>query len=90
MPERADYRSWTNHDGGYFVCSHTGCNKKVNAVIKEHDCCGRCRAGRPHLNKAINNYDGPGSFAHKYWEGIPKLGVCSSCGLAPDACRVPR
>lgn len=83
MPERTDYRIWTNHDGGHHKCGHTGCSKKVNAVITAHDCCGRCSAGRPHLNDAISNYEGPGSFAHRYAEAILRPGVCASCGLAP-------
>lgn len=30
-------RSWTNHAGGYFVCSHLGCQKKVNPTVFGHD-----------------------------------------------------
>ena len=59
-------RSWTNHAGGYFVCRHMGCSKKVNPTIPDHDCCGRCRRGRDCLRDAQRNYDGPGSFAHTY------------------------
>src|SRR5699024_215173 len=39
----------TNHAGGYTVCSHVGCSKKVNPTISSHDCCGRCSAGRSCL-----------------------------------------
>src|SRR2546426_10815356 len=31
-------RWWTNHAGGYYVCSHQGCSKKVNPIIFGHDC----------------------------------------------------
>jgi hypothetical protein len=78
-------RSWTNHAGGYFVCSHMGCSKKANSTVTDHDCCGRCRRGRDCLSDAINNYDGPGSFAHTYWEAILRPGVCATCDEPPEA-----
>ncbi len=79
-------RSWTNHAGGYFVCGHMGCSKKVNPTIADHDCCGRCRRGRDCLRDAQRNYDGPGSFAHTYWEPLIRpRGVCGTCGEPPEA-----
>jgi hypothetical protein len=78
-------RSWTNHAAGYYVCGHIGCSKKANRIIVDHDCCGRCNQGRLHLNEAMVNYDGPGAFAHKYWEALLSPGVCATCGVAPGS-----
>ncbi len=75
---------WTNHAGGYLVCSHTGCSKKADPTITDHDCCGRCRIGRNCLQDAMNNYDGPGSFAHRYIETLLNPGVCSICSEPPE------
>jgi hypothetical protein len=77
--------SWTNHAGGYFVCSHMGCSKKVNSTITDHDCCGRCSQGRDCLTAAQHDYDGPGSFAHTYFEALLRPGVCDTCGEPPEA-----
>lgn len=78
-------RSWTNHAGGYFVCSHLGCQKKVDPTVFSHDCCGRCRAGRDCLGASHDDYDGPGGFAHTYFEGLMRPGVCVICGEPPKA-----
>jgi hypothetical protein len=78
-------RWWTNHAGGYYVCSHTGCSKKVNPTITGHDCCGRCQRGRNCLSAAQRHYDGPGSFAHTYFEGLLFPGVCTVCGEPHEA-----
>ena len=73
-------RYWTNHEGGYYVCSHMGCRKKVDSLhITDHDCCGRCQRGRDCLNTAMNNYDGPGPFAHVCYEVLLRPGVCEIC-----------
>ena len=72
-------RMWTNHAGGYFTCSHRGCAKKVVASITDHDCCGRCAGARDCHNKAAANYSGPGTFYHRYHEGIVAPGVCMTC-----------
>jgi hypothetical protein len=76
-------RWWTNHAGGYYVCSH--CSKKVNPTITGHDCCGRCSRGRGCLRAAQRDYDGPGSFAHTYFEALLRPGVCTVCGEPPEA-----
>jgi len=78
------YRSWTNHAGGYFVCSHLGCSKKVDPAITDHDCCGRCRQGRDCSRDAQANYAGPGSFYHTYWEQLLRPGACATCGEPPE------
>jgi len=78
-------RSWTNHAGGYYECSHQGCRKKVNPTIFGHDCCGRCWRGRDCRSAAQRDYDGPGGFAHTYFEGILFPGVCTVCGEPPEA-----
>lgn len=78
-------RSWTNHAGGYYVCSHSGCHKKINESITDHDCCGRCWQGRDCLQTARATYDGPGSFYHRYWESVLSPGVCNTCGEPSDA-----
>lgn len=76
---------WTNNAGGYFVCRHSGCSKKVNPTITDHHCCGRCDQGRDHLTAALNNYAGPGSFPHTYWEALLRPGVCATCSELPEA-----
>jgi hypothetical protein len=78
-------RWWTNHAGGYYVCSHMGCSKKANSTITDHDCCGRCSQGRDCLRAALDNYDGPGYFAHTYFETLLRPGVCDTCGEPPEA-----
>lgn len=78
-------RLWTNHAGGYCVCSHQGCSKKVNPTIIGHDCCGRCWPGRDCLRAAQRDYDGPGGFAHNYFEVLLRPGVCDVCGELPEA-----
>lgn len=72
-------RWWTDHAGGYYVCSHTGCKKKVNPTITAHDCCGRCWPGRDCLRAAQRDYRGPGSFAHPYCEELLYPGICGIC-----------
>jgi hypothetical protein len=67
----------------YVPCNH--CQKKANPAIPDHDCCGRCTSGRQHLRAAINSYEGPGGFYHRYWEALMKPGVCATCGLPRDA-----
>lgn len=78
-------RSWTNHAGGYYMCSHRGCKKKAYPTIFDHDCCGRCRPGRECLRAAQGDYDGPGGFAHTYYELLLRPGVCEVCGEPPEA-----
>jgi len=78
-------RMWTNHSGGYYVCSHVGCSKKADWQITDHDCCGRCSQGRTCRTQAAENYAGPGSFAHKYFETMLEPGVCKVCGEPPEA-----
>lgn len=76
---------WTNHAGGYYVCSHRGCSKKARPLIADHDCCGRCWHGRDCLNAAYRDYDGPGDFPHPYFETLMYPGVCDVCGEPSDA-----
>ena len=87
MTDQTDrpYRSWSS--AGYYVWSHMGCSKKVNPAITDHDCCGRCRRGRGCMRDAQENYDGPGSSYHTYWELALELrpGVCATCGEPPEA-----
>ncbi|MEU3413122.1 hypothetical protein ABZ760_17985 [Streptomyces sp. NPDC006658] len=78
-------RWWTNRAGGYYVCGHQGCGKKVNPTVFGHDCCGRCRTGRDCLSAAQRDYDGPGGFAHNYFEVLLRPGVCEVCGEPPTA-----
>ena len=73
-------RTLTNHAGGYYVCSHGGCSKKVKEMITDHDCCGRCSQGRDCLQTAMATYDGPGTFYHQYWEKVLDPGACGTCG----------
>lgn len=75
---------WTDHAGGYYVCSHGGCAKKVNRTISDHDCCGRCRPGRNCMIAAQANYAGPGLFAHAYTSTIKGRKLCDACGEAPE------
>jgi hypothetical protein len=77
-------RKWTSHEGGYYVCSHSGCSKKANPTITDHDCCGRCSIGLNCLQDAMKTYDGPGSFAHHYIETLLNPGVCDICGEPPE------
>lgn len=72
--------TWTNHDGGYIVCSHVGCSRKASSTIVDHDCCGRCSAGSSCLVDAQGSYAGPGGFAHDYWETVLSPGECATCG----------
>ncbi|MEU5610503.1 hypothetical protein AB0H03_17510 [Streptomyces sparsogenes] len=74
---------WSSN--GYWTCSHSGCSKKVNPTITDHGCCGRCSPGRDCLSAAQRDYDGPGSFAHTYFEGLLRTGVCTVCGEPPEA-----
>jgi hypothetical protein len=74
-----------NSSGPYIVCSHTPCQKKASSTITDHDCCGRCNAGRAHLQESMANYAGPGDFAHDYWEAALYPGVCATCGLDREA-----
>lgn len=78
---------WTNHAGGYYVCSHQGCTKKKKPSITSHACCGRCRTSwlRDCLTVAQRDYDGPGNFFHTFFETLVNPGVCSVCGEGPDA-----
>ncbi|MFD8421031.1 hypothetical protein [Streptomyces sp. NPDC059466] len=78
-------RWWTNHAGGYFECSHMGCSKKVDPTIFGHDCCGRCRPGRECQSAAQRDYDGPGGFAHNYFEAVLYPGICDVCDERPEA-----
>lgn len=78
-------RQWTNSAGGYWVCSHTGCSKKADESITDHDCCGRCRAGHDCWLASLRSYDGPGSFAHAYFEVPLRPGICDVCGELPEA-----
>ena len=85
MNDQAESRSWTNHAGGYYVCSHRGCAKKANPFIPGHDCCGRCIRGRVCLSESQVNYDGPGTFAHASFVVVLRPGVCDVCGEPPEA-----
>jgi hypothetical protein len=78
-------RWWTNHAGGYYVCTHMGCSKKADWTIPDHDCCGRCRPGRDCHRAAQQNYAGPGTFAHRYGEALLRPGRCDTCGELPEA-----
>lgn len=78
-------RQYTNHAGGYYVCSHTGCSKKIDQSITDHDCCGRCTHGRACHQHAMNNYNGPGAFHHQYWGSPLSPGKCTTCGETKDA-----
>ncbi len=84
-----DYRYWTNHAGGYYVCRHQGCSKKARPTVTSHDCCGRCWTGRDCLAAALEagqrNYTGPGGFVHTYREGILAPGICTACGEPAEA-----
>ena len=76
---------WTNHAGGYYTCSHGGCQKKVNPTIFGHGCCGRCFPGRNCLSAAQRDYDGPGHVAHNYHDGPLYPGVCTICSQPSEA-----
>lgn len=79
-------RRVTNHIGGYVLCSHGPCTKKMRPSITGHDCCGRCRTSRSRdcSEVARRDYDGPGGFAHDYFEGLLFPGVCVTCGEPPE------
>ncbi|MEV6808419.1 hypothetical protein [Streptomyces sp. NPDC051132] len=57
----------------------------MNPTVFGHDCCGRCRPGRNCLTAAQRDYDGPGGFAHNYFEVLLRPGVCEVCGEPPEA-----
>lgn len=78
------HRAWANQSGGYMVCSHFGCTKKVDWQILNHDCCGRCSQGRTCRTKVADDYAGPGTFAHKYFETMFSPGLCDVCGEPPE------
>lgn len=40
MTDQPTTHKYTNHAGGYYVCSHTGCSKKA-WTHDDHDCCGK-------------------------------------------------
>lgn len=83
--EDPEPRMWTNHAGGYWVCSHLGCQKKADWTIPTHDCCGRCWPGRECLKIALRDYDGPGGFAHRFGDTWLNPGICHICGELPEA-----
>jgi hypothetical protein len=83
-------RWFTNHAGGYYVCSHSGCQKKVKPAITNHDCCGRCWPGRKCMEAAQRDYDGPGYSWHTYCEALLYPGECAICGEPPEAHPKPR
>lgn len=80
-------RYYTNHAGGYYTCSHTGCKKKADSFITNHDCCGRCGMGRTCKQESMADYDGPGGFAHRASPPSPAAiqigtatpGICTVC-----------
>jgi hypothetical protein len=78
-------RWWTNHADGYWQCGHRPCSKKISSSILDHDCCGRCWRGRECLVTAQRDYDGPGGFAHRYFETPQFPGVCTICDEPPEA-----
>ena len=78
-------RAWTNHAGGYNVCTHMGCSKKADWQISDHDCCGRCSQGRAHLQAALRNYAGLGTFPHRFDRVFTRTGRCGACGEPPEA-----
>ena len=78
-------RAWTNHAGGYYVCKHSGCSKKADWQITDHDCCGRCSLGREHRLAAQRDYAGPGTFAHRFDVVWTRPGRCGTCGEPPEA-----
>lgn len=74
-----------NGEGGYYSCSHQGCQKKADPIIVGHQCCGRCWPGRDCHSAAQRNYDGPGHFPHSYDEAFRRPGVCAHCGEPSEA-----
>jgi len=78
-------RTTTNNNGDvYTVCSHVGCSKKADWAITDHDCCGKCTAGRAHKQDAMANYAGPGDFAHRFHDTVMNPGVCMTCNLGRE------
>ncbi|MGC4966291.1 hypothetical protein ACLQ2H_09760 [Streptomyces globisporus] len=79
-------RRVTNHMGGYVLCSHEPCTKKIRPSITGHDCCGRCRTSsiRKCAEVAQRDYDGPGSFPHEYWESPLFPDACITCEEPPE------
>lgn len=75
---------WWNSNG-YYRCTHQGCKKKVSPTIFGHDCCGCCWSGQDCRAAAQRDYDGPGSFAHNYFEVFLYPGICDTCGEPPAA-----
>lgn len=86
-------RWYTDHDGGYYVCSHSGCKKKADPFITDHDCCGRRERGRKCKQESMERYDGPGTFAHRAQPptdigieiGTQTPGLCTICNEPLDA-----
>jgi hypothetical protein len=33
---------------GYLVCSHSGCSKKADPRVTDHDCCGKSKHDTTH------------------------------------------
>ncbi|MFJ3709994.1 hypothetical protein [Streptomyces sp. NPDC090053] len=81
IPARVNDRRPTNASGGYYQCTHGACSKKMDPRITTHDCCGRCRYSSYQDCWAISHraYDGPGNFAHDYFETLLFPGVCATC-----------
>lgn len=77
--------SWSS--AGYRLCRHGACSKKADPIIIDHRCCGRCQPGRNCRSAASDAYDGPGTFAHDYHEGILDPGMCTVCGEPDEAHR---
>ena len=75
--------SYTIGNGNpYITCSH--CQKKGDETITDHDCCGKCTAGRAHKQDAMANYAGPGAFAHRFHDTVMNPGVCMTCNLGRE------
>lgn len=87
--ERESQRVVWSANPAYVGCTHPGCHKKANSTVLDHDCCGRCHIGRQCLSRAINNYPGPGSFHHDYWETALQPGSFGTCGEDRSAHRDP-
>ncbi|MFC9164385.1 hypothetical protein ACFTZ8_26670 [Streptomyces fungicidicus] len=82
---QGEEQRWSTNAGGYWHCTHIGCTKKANPTILGHGCCGRCRLGRECLKAAQRDYDGPGGFAHNFFDTWLNPGVCMTCGEGPEA-----
>ncbi|MFD6802794.1 hypothetical protein [Streptomyces cyaneofuscatus] len=76
---------WSTNASGYWHCTHMGCTKKANPTILGHGCCGRCQPGRECLKVAQRDYDGPGGFAHNFFDTWLHPGVCNTCGEGSEA-----